>query len=141
MENKFTKKILLNKSINMNKLFYTIFLAVLFWGCEQTTKNLGQTFTPEHPIALNEVLNRLNMTTPINDIQIEGKIEKSCMSEGCWFTIKDSSGTEITFDVQDKKFKVPTNSSGKTVIVLADAALDSTSEQKVSLSVKGMMFK
>lgn len=125
----------------MKRLLYTCIIAILFMACEQTTKNLGQTFTPQHPVSVSEVLNQVKTTSPIKDVQVEGKIEKSCMSEGCWFTIKDSSGTEITFDVQDKKFRVPTNSPGKTVIVLADAAQDNASKQKVSLSVKGMMFK
>ena len=47
----------------------------------------------------------------------------------------------MLFDVQDKKFRVPTNSPGKTVIVLADAVNDSSVEQQFNLLVKGLMFK
>ena len=125
----------------MKKLLYSLLLVSIMTACESTTKTFGDAFIVKNPVSVNDVLAQLKSAKELKDIQIEGKIEKSCMSEGCWFTIKDATGTEITFDVEDKKFKVPTNSPGRTAIILADAAQDSTSEQKVTLSVKGMMFK
>ena len=125
----------------MKKIFYSILLISIFSACESTTKNFGEHFIVKNPVSVNEVLLEIKRTNPVKDIQIEGIIEKSCMSEGCWFTIKDSSGNEIHFDVKDKKFKVPTNSPGQTVVVLADVSKDTNSEQKIMLSVKGMMFK
>lgn len=125
----------------MKSIFYSFFLLGLMTACQSTTKQLGEPFTVSKPISVDEAILQLNATTSINDIQIEGKIEKSCMTEGCWFTIKDMSGTEIVFDVKDNKFKVPTNSPGKTAVILADLSKDSTTEQKTILSVKGMMFK
>lgn len=125
----------------MKQLFYSILFMSLLTACESTTKNFGEKFAVKNPVSLNEALAQLTSNNNIKDIQIEGKIEKSCMSEGCWFTIKDSTGTEIKFDVLDKAFKVPTNSPGKTAVILADVAQDTASEQKVSLTVKGMLFK
>lgn len=138
MVNKFLKK----KNNTMRNSIKIIFATLLFIACNSTTKNLGDSFVPKNTISVHTVTERLKSESTISNIQIEGKIEKSCTSEGCWFTIKDDSiGNEILFDVKDKKFRVPTNSSGKTVIVLADASIDSTSEQKFVLSVKGLMFK
>lgn len=122
-------------------IFYSIILLGLITGCESTTKNLGEHFTVKNPVSLDAILTQVKTTGSAKDVQIEGKIEKSCMSEGCWFTIKDADGTEVKFDVLDKKFKVPTNSPGKTTVILADVASDTASEQKARLSVKGMMFK
>jgi hypothetical protein len=102
---------------------------------------LGQTFTPQNPVSVDAVITQLKTTPEVKDIQVEGVVDKSCKGEGCWFTIKDANGEEITFDIADKKFRIPTNSPGKTVIVLADATQDTTSEQQMALSVKGLMFK
>ena len=138
MVNKFLKK----KNNTMRNSIKIIFATLLFIACNSTTKNLGDSFVPKNTISVHTVTERLKSESTISNIQIEGKIEKSCTNEGCWFTIKDDSiGNEILFDVKDKKFRVPTNSSGKTVVVLADASIDSTSEQKFVLSVKGLMFK
>lgn len=125
----------------IKKIFYALVLVNIIAACESTTKNLGEQFTVQKPVSINEVLTQLQSNNSLKDIQIEGTIEKSCMSEGCWFTIKDTNGTEILFNVKDKKFKVPTNSPGKVAILLADAAQDTTSEQKVDIEVKGLMFK
>lgn len=125
----------------MKKILYSILFVSMLVACESTTKTFGDAFTVKNPVSINEVLTQLKTNQTVNDVQIEGRIEKSCMSEGCWFTIKDAGGTEVLLDVKDKKFKVPTNSPGKTVVLLADAVQDSTSEQKVTLWVKGMMFK
>lgn len=125
----------------MKKLSLLLIIAVVMAACENTTKNFGQSFTPQNPVSINNVLQQLTTAKTINNVQIEGEIEKSCMGEGCWFTIKDSTGRAVTLDVKDKKFRVPTNSPGKTVIILADVLQDSTSEQKITLWVKGLMFK
>lgn len=125
----------------MKKILYSLVFMSLIAACESTTKNLGEQFTVQQPVSVDEVLAQLKTNNSLKDIQIEGTVEKSCMSEGCWFTIKDASGTEILFNVKDKKFKVPTNSPEKVAILLADAAKDTTSEQKVDIEVKGLMFK
>ncbi len=125
----------------MKQLFYSLLFISLMTACESTTKNFGEQFIIKNTVSIDGVLAQLKSVAILNNIQIEGKIEKSCMSEGCWFTIKDVTGKEVLFDVKDKKFKVPTNSPTKTVVVLADAIQDTTSEQKVTLYVKGMMFK
>jgi sulfur carrier protein ThiS len=124
----------------MNKLIY-VCAAVLLFSCTSTTKQLGEPFTAANPITVDELLEKMTTNDSLSGVQVEGTVVKSCMSEGCWFTIKDKSGTEILFDVKDAAFKVPINSPDKTVIVLADAAKDSTSEQQLSLTVSGMMFK
>ena len=125
----------------MKQLFYSILFISMMSACESTTKTFGEHFSVKNPVSIDEVLTQLKSNATLSDVQIEGKIEKSCMSEGCWFTIKDNNGTEILLDVKEKKFKVPTNSPGKTVVLLTDAMQDSLSEQKITFHVKGMMFK
>lgn len=136
-----------NKSIKkknnhiMRKILISLLTVVVFGACNNSTKNMGEQFTASSPISLDAALQQADAEEDIKNIQIEGKIEQSCMSKGCWFTLKDASGNEVLLDVLDEKFKVPTNSAGKEVVVLADIRKDSTSEQKYLLSVKGMMFK
>ena len=125
----------------MKRIFYLLFLISMFTACQNSPKNLGQTFTPKQPVSVSTVLHELKATPKLADVQIEGVVANSCKGEGCWFTIKDTTDTEITFDIADKKFSMPKDSPGKTVVVLADASQDSTVEQKVVLSVKGLMFK
>lgn len=126
----------------MRNTFIFIIAALYLVACNSTTKNLGDSFVPKNPVSVHTLVEKMKIESTITDMQIEGKIVKSCTSEGCWFTIKDdSTGNEVLFDVKDKKFRVPTNSPEKTVIVLADANNDSTSQQKFVLSVKGLMFK
>lgn len=126
----------------MQKIIYSIFILISITACQSTTKNLGEVFVPKNVVSVHEVVERLKTENVVSDVQIEGKIVKSCMSEGCWFTMKDdSTGKEMLFDVKDKKFRVPINSPEKQVVILADAMNDSTTEQKIVLSVRGLMFK
>lgn len=121
------------------KSFYI--LSILILACQSTTKNFGEQFTPKNPVTIDALLEKVTKEHSAEAVQLEGKIEKSCMSEGCWFTIKDQAGKEIRFDVKDKKFRVPTNSPGQEVVVLADATQDSTSEQEIILEVRGIRYQ
>ncbi|HQV79232.1 MAG TPA: DUF4920 domain-containing protein [Chitinophagales bacterium] len=125
----------------MKNILFLSILSLILSACNSTSNQLGEKFTAQKTITVDEVKVQLKSSARLNNIQIEGNIDKSCMGEGCWFTIKDKEGTEVLFDVQDKKFRVPTNSPGKTVIVLADAVNDSSVEQQFNLLVKGLMFK
>lgn len=130
----------------MQKIIYVFLLAVSISACQSSTKNLGEQFQVKNTVTVEQLITDLKTRNIIKDVQVEGKIEKSCMSEGCWFTINDATGKEIFFDIKDKKFRVPTNSAGKIVVVLADARLvaaDTTTNQpeKTELMVKGLLFK
>ena len=125
----------------MKRSLIIVLLLSIFAACETSSKQLGVKFSEKNTITVDDLIARINTNPVVNDIQISGKIDKSCRSEGCWFTVKDKDGAEILFDVKDKLFKVPTNSPGKSVVILEDAAQDSTTEQKFTLSVKGIMFK
>ena len=118
-----------------------IILTTAIIACQSTTKNLGEQFTPRNPVSVDSLLQQLSTVNQIKDIQVEGRVEKSCMSEGCWFTMKNAMGKEVLFNVKGKKFRIPINSPGMEVVVLADAGTDITAEQKTVLSVRGMRFK
>ncbi|MFN8238968.1 MAG: DUF4920 domain-containing protein [Chitinophagales bacterium] len=127
----------------MQKIIYA-FIACLLFACQSTTRNMGEQFEVKSPVSVDALTKQLDSIPSVTGIQIEGKIAKSCMSEGCWFTIKDAGGNEILLDIKDKSFRVPTNSPGKTVIVLADAVKNASAkadEEPYSISVRGMRFK
>ena len=137
----------------MQKVILILLSAISFIACQSTTHNLGEQFLAKNPMSVDSFIQKINAEKSLKDIQIEGKIEKSCMSEGCWFTINDAAGKEIMFDVKDKKFRVPINSPGKTAVILADATTqiaditsknntDSTFEEStIKVEVKGLLFK
>lgn len=131
---------------SFKKIIYIIIIAFNFIGCQSTTHNLGEQFVVKNPISVDSALTILNTTSALKDVQVEGVINKSCMSEGCWLTIKDAAGSEILFNVADKKFTIPMNSPGKAVVVLVDeAATIKNSEGKElpknELDIKGLLFK
>ena len=118
-----------------------ILLIAILVGCMSTTKHFGQVFEPKAPVTVDSLITALHDKGSLKDVQVEGKVEKSCMSEGCWFTILDANGKEVLFNIKDKRFRVPVNSPGQSVVVLADASLDTSAEHNPELSVKGMRFK
>ncbi|MCB0507791.1 MAG: DUF4920 domain-containing protein [Chitinophagales bacterium] len=125
----------------MKFIFSSIVFCLFLTACTSSSQQFGEQFKEQNPISIDEALNQLQTNPIISNVQISGKVEKSCMSEGCWFTIKNKDGNEIYLDVKDKKFRLPTNSAGKTVVLLADVQKDTSSEQGVAVLVKGLMFK
>lgn len=130
----------------MIRIFYVLLSALILQACQSTTHNLGEQFESKNPVTVDSVLTLINSENTLKDVQVEGVIYKSCMSEGCWLTIKDDSGSEILFNVPDKKFRIPMNSPGKKVVVLVDA--DATMENlkgkelpKNEITIKGLLFK
>ncbi len=128
------------------KIIYIIIIAFNFIGCQSRTHNLGEQFVVKNPISVDSILTILNTTSVLKDLQVEGVINKSCMSEGCWLTIKDASGSEILFNVANKKFTIPMNSPGKAVVVLVDEAATIKNTEgkelpKNELDIKGLLFK
>jgi hypothetical protein len=113
-----------------------IFICMLA-ACQSTTKNFGETFQVDHPMTVDAVLQDAKKKD-LSNVQVEGTIAKSCLSEGCWFTILDNNSVAVLFNVQDKKFRIPVNSPGKKVIALIDAKRDSTG--KPELTVRGLRF-
>lgn len=125
----------------MRNFISVLCVTALYVACQMKNPQLGDAFKVQQPITVNEVINKMEADSLLNNIQIEGKIDKSCMSEGCWFIIKDAANNEILFDVKDKAFRVPTNAAGRTAIILADVKKNPDSEQQMDIAVKGMMFK
>ena len=129
----------------MQKLIYILFAAICATSCQSTSHNLGEQFEVKNTISVDSAITLLNSTVALQDVQVEGTINKSCMSEGCWLTIKDISGNEILFNVSDKKFKIPMNSPNKKAVMLVDAAstvkVNQEKSPKNELSIKGLVFK
>lgn len=131
---------------SFKKIIHIIVIAFSFVACQSTTHNLGEQFVTKNPISVDSALTILNTTSALKDVQVEGTINKSCMSEGCWLTIKDNSGTEILFNIADKKFTIPMDSPGKAVVVLVDEAATKKNAEgkelpKNELYIKGLLFK
>jgi hypothetical protein len=130
----------------MVRIIYVLLSALLIQACQSTTHNLGEQFESKNPVTVDSILTLINSENTLQDVQVEGVIQKSCMSEGCWLTIKDKTGNEILFNVAGKKFRIPMNSPGKNVIVLVDAKatlenLKGKESPKNEIAIKGLLFK
>jgi hypothetical protein len=128
----------------------TIFLGLIMAlavGCNMPMPTeLGEKFEVDNPISIDVLLEKLQDNHEINNVQVEGEIYKSCLSEGCWLTIKDKSGNANVINVKDKKFRLPNTSAGKKAIILLDAKVgvlesDENKEPKLLLNARGIKFE
>ena len=83
----------------MIRIIYVLLSVLILQACQSTTHNLGEQFLVKNPVMVDSVLTLINSENTLQDVQVEGVIQKSCMSEGCWLTIKNNSGEEILFNV------------------------------------------
>lgn len=127
------------KRVNLLVLSLVIFLAT---SCNMPEpKELGAKFEENNPISIDDLIAQLQTTPLIKAVQLKGEINKSCLSEGCWFTIKDKNGESYTIDVRDKKFRLPNSSAGKTVVALLDAKIDTTQDEpEIILETIGIKY-
>lgn len=137
----------------MKKLnvFFIGIVMLLFTACNMPQPNeLGEKFETQQPMSIDDLLAELQTKPSVNNVQIQGTIYKSCMSEGCWFILKDKNGNEFYIDVKDKKFRLPNTSAGKDIIALVDASkkndIDTTEagaideNEKYVLETRGLKF-
>ena len=104
-------------------------------------KELGVKFEVNNPMSIDELVEQMKIQPQLENIQLKGEINKSCLSEGCWFTIKDKNGNSYTIDVKDEQFRLPNTSAGKIVIALLDAKTDTTdNEPELILETTGIKY-
>ena len=125
----------------MRLFILTFFVSVIFTSCQTDVKTLGKKFTESNPISVDELISKTKAEGHLDQAQVTGKIDKSCRSEGCWFTIKDNNGAEVYLDIKDKGFKMPLNSPERQVVALVNADTSAAAESGISIDVKGVMFK
>lgn len=128
----------------MKKIIGYLVCCCFVMSCQLTPTKLGEDFIEKDIMTLESVLERIRNYEQLKSVQIEGKIYKTCLSEGCWFIIKDKQANEIILRIKDKRFRIPNTSSGKNVLILLDAKVVDSSyktSEWYSLEVRGIKFK
>lgn len=128
----------------INKIGAFIILLTMLNACQLTPKHLGEDFQEQNIQSIDAMIEDLKLNKKIENAKIEGKIYKTCLSEGCWFMIQDKDQNEIILRIKDKKFRMPNTSADKSAVVLLDASVVDTTYQAdewYAIEVKGIKFK
>lgn len=117
---------------------YNILICLFFvLSCNFTPTHLGTPFLIKNPISIDNLLTQLENQKELKGIQVKATVHQSCLSEGCWLIVKNNKGDDIKIDVKDKKFRIPTPTKGKEVVLLLDA--EKTNEH-ISLWLLGIEY-
>ena len=76
----------------MKYLMHAFFAVLFFVACDSSPKQLGEKFTAQKTISVDEVANQLKSQSTLQDVQIEGIIDKNFnnLEEGISKAIKNS---------------------------------------------------
>jgi len=99
-----------------------LFLIVTLWlmvgsalAQDKSTGHFGATFTDTKTVALKDVIENVDKYSG-KTIKVEGEITDVCQAKGCWLVVTDGERA-MRVKFKDYGFFVPTNASGKKVIL------------------------
>lgn len=129
----------------MKKILLTLTISALFVACgnppkqeEPTTENqtdstastgaFGAAIDEAGVISMDSLLTSIEAGKGlVENVKVEGLIEKACQAKGCWMTIDGGNGKTMRVSFKDYAFFVPKNCGGKTAVMQGRAYLDTTS--------------
>jgi hypothetical protein len=121
------------KKTNLEK-FHVMFLAFVVAGAlnAQPPKgkatpgsNYGDKTTADNTKPASELINYLNSKDTIA-VKVKGKVNDVCSKRGCWLTLRVNDSTEAFVKMHDYGFFVPTDLSGKTVVLEGETFVKTT---------------
>jgi hypothetical protein len=115
-------------------LFFTLAIG-LFAACSPKTveqiegKNFGETISEKGAISYDKLLATMEKKGGVEDVKVEGKVEKVCQNKGCWMTIvsDDAAAQVMMVKFKDYGFFMPMDLSGKKVVMHGKAYIETTS--------------
>ncbi|MFT5833612.1 MAG: hypothetical protein ACI97N_001240 [Cognaticolwellia sp.] len=119
----------------MKKVLFFALAISLLAACSPKTvehlegKNFGETISEKGAISYDKLLTKMESNGGLEDIKVEGKVEKVCQKKGCWITIVSDDATAETMVVKfkDYGFFMPIDLSGKKVVMHGNAYIETTS--------------
>lgn len=81
--------------------------------------------TADNAISVDQAVEKVKGTNNAVDVKVKGKVTAVCQAMGCWIKVQSANG-EMTVRMKDHAFFVPTELSGKNVII------DGTVQEKVT---------
>ena len=129
----------------MKKILLTVSVSALFLACGNPPKQdestaeasadtsvstgaFGAAIDETGSITMDSLLASIEVGNgAVENVKVEGLIEKACQAKGCWMTIDGGNGKTMRVSFKDYAFFVPKNCGGKTAIMQGRAYLDTTS--------------
>ncbi len=121
-----------------NKIPMILLVLLAQFAFAQTSEH-GQTFKPS--TAMNkdaQLFQNLSVQDTVQ-VQLQGTIAEVCQAKGCWMNVNLQDDAQVFVRFKDYGFFVPTNSSGKSVVMNGIAFIEemSVDEQRHYAEDKG----
>ena len=109
-----------------NKIPMILLVLLAQFAFAQTSEH-GQTFKPS--TAMNkdaQLFQNLSVQDTVQ-VQLQGTIAEVCQAKGCWMNVNLQDNAQVFVRFKDYGFFVPTNSSGKSVVMNGIAFIEEMS--------------
>ena len=109
-----------------NKIPMILLVLLAQFAFAQTSEH-GQTFKPS--TAMNkdaQLFQNLSVQDTVQ-VQLQGTIAEVCQAKGCWMNVNLQDDAQVFVRFKDYGFFVPTNSSGKSVVMNGIAFIEEMS--------------
>ena len=121
-----------------NKIPMILLVLLAQFAFAQTSEH-GQTF--QHSTDMNkdaQLFKNLSVQDTVQ-VQLQGTIVEVCQAKGCWMNVNLQDDAQVFVRFKDYGFFVPTNSSGKSVVMNGIAFIEemSVDEQRHYAEDKG----
>lgn len=91
------------------------------------TQHFGEKIDEAGVISLDNMLSKVSAgETGSMKIKTTAEVDAVCQVKGCWMTVKKPDGNTMRVTFKDYGFFMPTDISGKTVIIEGEAKVDTT---------------
>ena len=116
-----------------------ILLVLLAQFAFAQTSEHGQTFKPSTAMNKDAQLFKNLSVQDTVQVQLQGTIAEVCQAKGCWMNVNLQDDAQVFVRFKDYGFFVPTNSSGKSVVMNGIAFIEemSVDEQRHYAEDKG----
>lgn len=116
-----------------------ILLVLLAQFAFAQTSEHGQTFKPSMGMNKDAQLFQNLSVQDTVQVQLQGTIAEVCQAKGCWMNVNLQDDAQVFVRFKDYGFFVPTNSSGKSVVMNGIAFIEemSVDEQRHYAEDKG----
>lgn len=116
----------------MKKSILALLTGLFLFACNssENKKSYGIAITPDAAIPSTQLIAEMG-NAPEMETKISGKIIEVCQEMGCWFTLDLGNGETLRVTFHDEDFRIPKNSSGKTVVVQGQAHYRETSIEEL----------
>ena len=100
----------------------------------------GERFDAVDPISAEELLGMLEKDSIVEDVLVQGVVEKSCSHSGCWMTLANTKGKEVLVTYKDDAFKTAKKGMKEKKVVLKGYAERGDSPDSYKIIASGLIL-